>query len=143
MTPQLRRLHRYTWYVLAVALPLGWIAAIRAIPPPVWQTPVRPAPPAAWPVVVASRTAGPYLINLRAPQRGPARQVEITITRPQTSAGTLVYLARPGEEALLGALQTRGVYRFALDSAAASQGAFGLRFVDPIKKQLLREVAFE
>lgn len=144
MTPTLRRAHRYTWYVFAFLLPLAWLAAIRAIPGPVSQEPVRPPQPAALPVLLASRESGNVLVNLRADSAGARKQVEILLKSPQTNPSTLVYWSAGagGPTQLIGALQTRGLYRFALDSLASGQFAGVLRLEDPLQKRLLRTVAF-
>lgn len=145
MTPALRRAHRYVWYTLAVLLPLAWLAAIQAIPDDVRQEPVRAPLPEQLPVLQATKESGNFLINLRADSGGTRRQIEILIKSPQTNPSTLLYWSGAGEDTteLLGALQTRGLYRFGLDSLAAGQAGGALRFEDPLQKKVLRIVVFD
>ncbi len=143
MTPALRRAHRRIWYALAVLLPLGWLAAVLAIPQDVRQEPVRRPHLAALPLLLSSKESGPFLINLRGDSARVQKQLEILVKSPQTNPSTLVYWSGPGaQSSLLGALQTRGLYRFALDSLAARESGGTLRLEDPIERRTLRTVRF-
>ncbi len=141
MTPKLRKIHRYTWFSLAILLPIGWLAAIWAIPGEVWQTPVRVEQPAALPFILQSKESGDFVINLRQDSAGERRQIEIFIKKPLTSPNTTVTVE--GQEKTLGLLGTRGVYHFDLDSLTAKKWPLKLRFEDKIQGRLLRTVVFE
>ena len=142
MTPKLRKAHRYIWFSLAVLLPIGWLAAIWAIPGEVWQTPVRPERPVAFlPFIVQSKESGDFVINLREDKWGERRQIEIFIKKPLTNPNTTITIE--GEEKTLGLLGTRGVYHFDLDSLKAKKWPLKLRFEDKIQSRTLRTVVFE
>ena len=141
MTPRLRKIHRYTWFSLAVLLPLGWLAAIWVIPREVWQTPVRPEQPAQLPIVLQSKESGDFVINLRQDSAGEQRQIEIFIKKPLTNPNTTITVE--GQEKTLGLLGTRGVWRFDLDSLSAQSNPLKLRFEDKIQERILRTVTFE
>lgn len=149
MTPKLRKAHRYIWFSLAVLLPIGWLAAIWAIPGEVWQTPVRAEQPAALPLILQSKESGDFVINLRQDSAGAQRQVEIFIKKPLLNPNTTVTVEGGGskvegqKEILLGLLGTRGVYHFDLDSLTAKNQPLKLRFEDKIQGRLLRTVTFE
>jgi len=141
MTPKLRKIHRYTWFSLAVLLPIGWLAAIWAIPGEVWQTPVRPEHPVAFlPFIVQSKESGDFVINLREDKTGERRQIEIFIKKPLTNPNTTITIE--GQEKTLGLLGTRGVWRFDLDSLSAQSKPLKLRFEDKIQGRVLRTVVF-
>ncbi len=140
MTPTLRKIHRYIWFSLAVLLPIGWLAAIWAIPGEVWQTPVRAEQPAALPVILQSKESGDFVINLRQDSASARRQVEIFIKKPLTNPNTTI--TAEGSEKALGLLGTRGIYRFDLDSLSAQNKPLKLRFEDKIQGRLLRTVEF-
>lgn len=144
MTPALRRAHRRIWYALAILLPLGWLAAVLAIPGDLRQEPMRAPQAVALPVLLASKESGPFLINLRGDSSRTRKQVEILLKSPQTNPSTLVYWSSADHRApqLLGALQTRGLYRFALDSLTAQEPGGTLRLEDPIERRTLRTVQF-
>ncbi len=140
MTPALRKIHRYTWYSLAVLLPVGWLAAVLAIPAAVWQTPVRAELPAPLPLVSQSKESGDFIINLRRDSLGDRRQVEVIIKKPLTNPNTTLIL---NDRIVLGLLETRGIRRFDLDSLAARAAKVELRFEDKIRQRVLRTVVFE
>lgn len=144
MTPALRRAHYRIWLALAVLLPLGWVAAILAIPGDIQQEPVRAPQIAALPVLLVSKESGSFLINLRTDSAGAKKQLEILLKSPQTNPSTLVYWINAHQQrpVLLGALQTRGLYRFELDGAAARQPGDTLRLEDPLQRRTLRTVVF-
>ena len=146
MTPTLRKAHRYTWFSLAILLPIGWLAAIWAIPGEVWQTPVRVEQPAALPLILQSKESGDFVINLRQDSTGERRQVEIFIKKPLTNPNTTLMVEVGGskvEGKVLGLLGTRGVWRFSLDSLAAKSRPLKLRLEDKIQGRTLRTVVFE
>ena len=140
MTPALRKIHRYTWYSLAVLLPVGWLAAVVAIPDAVWQTPVRAELPAPLPLVSQSKESGDFIVNLRRDSLGDRRQVEVIIKKPLTNPNTTLIL---NDRIVLGLLETRGIRRFDLDSLAARAARVELRFEDKIRQRVLRTVVFE
>lgn len=142
MTPVLRKTHRYVWYALAFLLPLGWLAAIRAIPDTIWQQPVRLEQPVPLPVVRQSRQSGDLLINLRQDSSGAQQQVEIFIQKPLTNPNTTVTLVgkAAGAETLLGLLGARGVRRFNLDGLAARDTPLQLRIEDRIQGRILGSI---
>lgn len=142
MTPRLRKIHRYTWFSLTILLPIGWLAAIWAIPAEVWQTPVRPGQSAPLPIVVQSRESGDFVINLRQDSTGTRQQIEVFIKKPLPNPNTSITIE--GEkEILLGLTGTRGIWRFDADSLTARHKPLKLRFEDKIQGRVLRTVSFE
>ena len=141
MTSKLRKAHRYIWFLLAILLPIGWLAAIWAIPGEVWQTPVRPEQPAALPALLQSKESGDFVINLRQDSTSERRQIEIFIKKPLANPNTTITIE--GQEKTLGLLGTRGVWRFDLDSLSAKNKPLKLRFEDKIQSRVLRTVVFE
>lgn len=139
MTSALRKIHRNSWFVLAVLLPLAWIAAIRAIPGEFFQQPVRAAQADPLPLTLASRQSGDFVVSLRTDSSGLRNQIEIIITQPLTNPNTTVTV-NGKSEIILG---TRGIRRFEPDSATARNRPLTLRFEDKIQGRLLRTVIFE
>lgn len=140
MTPALRKTHRYAWYALAVLLPVGWLAAIRAIPGDIRQQPVRREQAPALPVLTQSRQSGDLLINLRQDSNGTRRQLEIFIQKPLTNPNALVILESQNAEQALGLLGTRGVRRFNLDSLTTP---IKLRLEDKIHGRVLQKLTLK
>ncbi|MEI6411961.1 MAG: hypothetical protein WCR52_21395 [Bacteroidota bacterium] len=147
MTLKLRKIHRYSWFLLAVLLPLGWLAAIRAIPDAVYQNPVRASQPEPLPIVTQSKQSGDFLFNLRQDSLARRNQIEIIISKPLENPNTTVLVglddpATVHTETLLGLIGNRGVWRFELDSVVAKSNTFSLIMEDRIKGVPLRTVAF-
>lgn len=140
MTPALRKTHRYAWYALAILLPMGWLAAIRAIPGEIRQQPVRREQALALPVLAQSRQSGDLLINLRQDSSGTRRQLEIFIQKPLTEPNTAVILENQPTDQLIGLLGTRGVWRFDLDSLTVP---IKLRLEDKIHGRVLQKLTLK
>ena len=155
MTPALRKVHRYTWYTLAVLLPAAWLAAVLSIPDEIWQEPVRPQLPAPLPVIAYSRQSGDWLINIRRDSSGLRRQLEILIGKPLTEPNVSVYLRynRPGSgpdtqashnpDVFLGLLGARGIHRIDLPNPGQGREMHMLVFKDHIRGRIIKQAAFE
>lgn len=140
MTPALRKTHRYAWYTLAILLPMGWLAAILAIPDEIRQQPVRREQAPPLPVLAQSRQSGDLLINLRRDSAGARRQLEIFIQKPLTEPNTAVILENKPTDQPLGLLGTRGVRRFDLDSLS---GPVSIRLEDKIRGRILQKLTLK
>jgi len=141
MTPTLRKIHRYTWFALALALPTAWLAAIWVIPAAVWQEPVRPAQADALEVLVRSKETGGMRFSLRQGASGTPQQLEVLVLKPQAQANaTLVLEANP--EMVLGQLGARGIWRFALENQAGATDSLHLRVEDRIRQTVVCRVVF-
>ena len=139
MTSQLRNAHRYVWFALAILLPLGWIAAIRAIPEEVFQQPVRAAQAARLPLAVATKQSGDFILTLREDSSGTKKQIEIFVIKPLNNPNTTVTVEGKSEVIL----SSRRIYRFELDRSSAQNRPLTIRFEDKIQGRLLRTVIFE
>lgn len=144
MTPVLRKIHGVVWLCLAILLPLGWLAAIFAIPAPVYQQPIRPDQPQALPVLMETHSSGDFVFNCRRDDSGTRHQLEIFIKKPQNNPGTQVFeqVASNTPDRLLGTIQTRGIYRFDL-TAIPDSGSLIIILKDPVQNRILRTVKFK
>jgi hypothetical protein len=142
MKPSLRSRHRQIWVILAILLPIGWFASVWSIPAPVRQQPVRPALPPPFARILKTQTTTGFLFNLREDPAGTQKQIEVFILKPLETPGIQLYAkgAPNGHDQLLGALQTRGVYRFNLDSTLTAPV---FRLEDPIHNKTVSTVHFE
>jgi hypothetical protein len=146
MTPALRKIHFFAWLSLAILLPFAWILAIFALSPIPTQEPVHGAMVAALPIVIKSETSDNFVLNLRSNSLNNQLQIEIFIKNPLTNPNTLVSVeSREGNIPLkkqLGLLQTRGFYRFDLDSTFTSAHGFDLKITDNIQNKILQNTSF-
>jgi len=143
MSPFLRKVHRYAWFSLALLLPLGWLAAIWVIPDDVIQTPAGPVQPDALPLVLHSREAGDFVINVRSDSSDTKRQIEILIKKPLGNPNTTLVAESNGSASTLGLLGTRGIRRFDLNSLTSHARPLRLQFIDHLQGRTLRTVVFE
>lgn len=143
MSPFLRKVHRYAWFSLALLLPLGWLAAIWVIPDDVFQTPAGPVQPDALPLVLRSREAGDFVINVRSDSSDTKRQIEILIKKPLGNPNTTLVAESNGSASTLGLLGTRGIRRFDLNSLTSHARPLRLQFIDHLQGRTLRTVVFE
>lgn len=142
MTPVLRKTHRYTWFVLAVLLPLGWVSAILVIPGPVCQEPARAPQPEALSELRSTRQSARFLVNWRSDPSTGRRQVEVLITKPLESPNAVVRAAVAGRaDRMLGLLGSKGLYRFDLGSPDAQ--SIRIRIDDDLKKTTLAHFDFD
>lgn len=81
MTPPLRRAHRTIWLLLAVALPVGFTAALRATKPPLLQEPIARQPPAPLPVLGRSVATNSIVVHRRQAGHGADKQLEMVVKR--------------------------------------------------------------
>lgn len=147
MTLNLRKIHRYSWFLLAVLLPIGWLASVWAIPDTVYQNPIRASQPEPLPLLTQSRQSGDFLFNLRQDSLVQRSQIEIIISKPLENPNTTVLIglgdpATSHAETLLGLIGNRGVWRFELDSAVTKSSTFYLSLEDRIQGVHLRTVIF-
>ena len=148
MTITLRKIHRYTWFAFAFLLPLGWLAAILALPETVWQSPVYLGQPPQLPNLLQSKESGDFVLNLRQDSTEQLKQIEIFIKKPQVNPSTVVIIEtidpiKGKKEQPLGLLGSRGVWRFNLDSLTAKYPDFKIRLDDNIQHLPLRSITFE
>lgn len=114
MTPPLRRTHRTIWLLLAIALPVGFVAALRINQAPLLQEPIVQPLPAPLPVLIRSVTTGSVIMNLRRTGQGVERQIELLVKRPFHRPSAVVRVRQNGNWRAVGLLNAPGVYRFAL-----------------------------
>lgn len=138
MTPPLRRAHRIIWLLLAIALPVGFVAALRAVRPPLSQEPIARQPPAPLPVLVRSVATDSIIVNLRRAIQGTEQQIEIIVNEPVEVSATVEVQQQDNWRAV-GLLNAPGTYRFGLP---ATKSRPTVRFVDNLHRLTLRTVQF-
>lgn len=111
-TPALRRAHRMIWLLLAVLLPVGFIAALLAYQSPLYQEPIAQLLPVPLPVLVRSVASDSVVINLRRAAQGGERQLEIVLKQPFGVPSAVVRVRQTGNWRAVGLLNAPGTYRF-------------------------------
>lgn len=147
MIYQLRKRHRYTWSILAVLLPLGFVLAFLTIPEQKMDSKnLGFGQPEAL-VDVVKRVEGRLInANIRKTANQPQVQLEIMVMHPIKSPAATVHLSdRPVESdadgQFIGQLGPKGVYRFNLDSVQSQYSSFYLLIYDPIKDQPIERIS--
>lgn len=131
MTPSLRRAHRTIWLLLAVGLPIGFVAALSAVKPPLMQSPIDQLPPAPLPIRRQSTTTDSLTVTLLQDAPGTQQQIEIVVNQP-AEVVTTVEVQEVGNWRALGLLNAPGVYRFALANAHPT-----IRLIDALHHRTL------
>lgn len=114
MTPPLRRAHRFIWLLLAVALPVGFLATRLTRQSPLLQAPILPPQSTAMPVLLRTVDADSLVLNLRQSVQGTERQLEILLKQPFETPSAVVCIRQEGSRRAVGLLNAPGLYRFSL-----------------------------
>ncbi len=125
MIKPLRKRHLQIWSVLAVLIPVGIVSAIIVRPKPVTNTLLQPATTEALPVIIKTVEKENYTVNLRGSDQTPAQLEWINKTVLTFPTATIYKVpimqslkASPKggglEGALIGRIEARGTYHFAL-----------------------------
>ncbi|MEM7369946.1 MAG: hypothetical protein AAF587_15175 [Bacteroidota bacterium] len=148
MTPTLRRRHQQIWMILAILLPLGFIASWMSIPAPSLPDQLtRTNPPLLQNAIqIADGTGEGIQVGLFAAPGQKEKQILIEVQQELQSASTWVY-STPAQDAsgtkkwtILGLLEHTGQYRFNLPS---DQATAGIVLYDGIKQEVLQTIFFE
>lgn len=127
--------------MMAVALPVFFIAAVMALPAERLATEVPNYQPKPLPMVVKTAASELFAARLRQDGATGEHQLEIELLRPLTAAAALVYLTKskaqlPTEGVLLGTLASQNVYRFKIGNEV-TELPYVLLF-DPIKNKSIQ-----
>jgi hypothetical protein len=159
MIKSLRKRHLQIWTLWALLLPIGIITAWLAVPKPVIDKLLQPGASAALPVLLKSIDKKSYTVNLKTNEDKSQYQLEWINKEVSTASSSLIYKASPNpasplpspkerekeegalEEAeLVGRIDARGIYHFALSKDSTNNYNFIL--YDIIKKQIIDSLKF-
>lgn len=149
MIKPLRKRHLQVWTVIAVLLPVGMVCAWLVVPKPVKDHLWQPSSAVALPVILKSRDSESYKANLRSSADHSALQLEWINRSALTSPSAIIYELSPADTNqnienadLIGRIDSRGVYYFALKKEAADMP---LHFVlyDIVHHQVIDRINFE
>lgn len=140
MIHKLRNRHFYTWVVLAVLLPVGFILAWRAIPQPLFGEIITHRRPSQAQMVELSEDE---LVKVNVLGNAENPGLEIILKRPLTVPGASIYLAPDASEdinvaQLLGQLDSKNTYYFGT-GVEIKEGQL-LLFYDPINKEVFHKI---
>lgn len=145
MIRKFRKRHLYTWLVLALLLPAGFLAAYFAIPAErvedqkvhyLNQTVIGPV------IAEANTEAEIFGAKLRSSKDGQLKQLEIEVKEPIASPSTFVYIATDKKKEInsakvVGTLKSKGTHFITLDSTLSALAIEQILVYDKIKDQLL------
>lgn len=137
MVPSLRILHRRIWLILAIVLPLIFVAALMAIERPRTNAGADGASAKALTQVNSSGQSELLGVVIRS-EAGAAiyQQIEIRVKKAQAAPESLLYLDANNSAYLIGRLTTRGIHRYDISSLKLSNTTkVSVRLLDPIKKR--------
>lgn len=119
MNPTLRRSHRIIWLALAVALPVGFGAALRMNREPLTLEPIGPNVPVSLPVLVKSVNTPPLTATLRRAANTADLQLEIVVKTALEVPSAVVRVRQATGWQAVGLLSAPGLYRYPLPGAEA------------------------
>lgn len=137
MTPSLRRAHGVVWLLLAIALPVIFVAALLAYRSPLEQEPIGRLSPAPLPVLIRSAMTDSLDVTLRQGIQGAGQQVEIRVKRSFAVPSAVVRIRERGAWRAIGLLDAPGVYRFPVTTVG---NPVRIEIVDNVHGRLLRTI---
>jgi hypothetical protein len=156
MIKPLRKRHLQIWTVLAVLLPIGIIFSWLVIPNTVAVKAMNQTSPELLPVIKYTRDNNQYCINIRTNKENTAWQLEWKNKLALTVPSAVIYRASPspskggvsrsfipGNSQLIGRIEARGNYFFALPADSASNDNLHLILYDFIHQQIIDIINFQ
>ena len=148
MILRLRKRHLYVWIFLGLFLPIGFIAALRAIPEVDTQDQELPSfgLAEALPEVVASKASNSMEISLLMGDDPNQKQLEIHSLQAVKNPAATLYIGEkavnsPDQGVFLGQLGSKGIQRISLDSTLSNYRNYHVLVYDPIKKVVIEQVS--
>ena len=143
MILRLRNRHRYTWFILALLLPLVFLAALSARPADSLPPNAKKVPVVKERQAVASTTAEGWEAVIYRTADGSA-WLEANLTAPSQRPVSTIYLAQTPAAGIakatpIGAVGSQGIHTFPLDSLTATWPNFYLFFYDQLNQQTYAE----
>lgn len=118
MIRPLRKYHFFIWRLLAIALPVAFVAAFI----------VRPPLPDVEPIATDTFYTERKILS------DSASMIVITVNKPLTVPSCIIYHVTPKKEILLGKLDHQGTYKFVIDSPERD---VTLKLFDPIHQKVI------
>ena len=142
MTRSLRKKHLQVWSLLAVLLPIGIIAAYRAVPQPAIENLLQPGKFQALPIVLRVSDKENYNVSIRSNQQRSKFQLEWINKKAGQSPSSLIYKIGASQKELIGRIDPQGTYYFSLD---ADTNFSSLKFVlhDIVHQQTTDTINFQ
>lgn len=142
MTPSLRNAHRRIWFVLAILMPVIFIAAVYAIPKTQSDTSSRDYVDVL-PVVHHSGHSDQFSVKVRSNEANTSQQLEVMMNTPLTAPECLVYLkCAENEKILVGKLGSKGNYHFDLGNTAIAKQC-QVEFFNPFDNSIVEMISFK
>jgi len=143
MIRSLRKRHLQIWSALAVLIPVSIVSAVIARPKPITTILLQPEEVAPLPVVIKTVQKENYLVRLRGSNQAPT-QLEWINKNILTFPTAVIYKTQgtfsPKNSDLIGRIEARGTYRFALKPDQKSEYHFVL--YDFIHQQKIDSINF-
>ncbi|MFM9910048.1 MAG: hypothetical protein ACKVOW_11890 [Chitinophagaceae bacterium] len=146
MIRTLRKRHLQAWSLLALLIPVGIIAAYVSIKKPNADKLLQPATVKELPFVTREIEKDSYLILIRRNENASQYQLQ-WINKAVLTVPTATIFKAPlhstdiSEGELIGRIEARGSYQFAIDSSF-NKGDFKLIVYDFIHKQIIDSIKF-
>lgn len=141
-----RKRHLYTWAILAILLPIGFVMALWARPTMSISKEKKEFQPPAMPNIVRSTGEESIVVNLRSSATNlPPTQLEIQLKQQLGAPALGVYLTNSSGIKdvkglpLVGQVSSQGIYRFELTPELANMSTLVL--FDPLHKSIYQTIS--
>lgn len=144
----LRKRHRKMWLLLGILLPIGFIAAVLAVPEMVVENDFDIKQPVLYSDIISSFEEEDYEVHLRKDANLPGRQVEFVVKEAFKVPTVLVFFSHQETETIqntgvLGKIGGPGSHRFNLGNIANQNPQIYLLLYDKFKEQVFKKITIE
>lgn len=143
MNKQLRKRHRISWALIGIFLPVMLLVSWLFIPQ---LEPVKAITidlPEAFPVIIKKTERSAYSVQLRKNNAGEL-QLEWRNELPLKVPTAVIYQLREGNnKQLIGRIETRGTYRFTIQTDSSSNNTYRFQLYDFIHQQIIDTLNFQ
>ena len=134
MTPDQRKRHKVTWVGLAIIIPVLFFLAVKNIVPDYFSEDLYFNQPVAFSNVLNSEESSLLLYNIRSENNSYLKQLELVVKKPLSVPGASIIIRTEnmagGEN--IGLLQSKGIYRYNLDSLQSVSKNLNISVLDEI-----------
>ncbi|MEJ8843612.1 hypothetical protein WG954_14575 [Lacibacter sp. H375] len=143
MNKQLRKRHRISWVLIGLFLPVMLLVSWLLIPQ---LEPVKAIAldlPEAFPISIKKIERPAYTVQLRKSNAGEL-QLEWRNELPLKVPTAVIYQLKEGNnKELIGRIETRGVYRFSIQTDSFSNNTYRFQLYDFIHQQIIDTLNFQ
>ena len=143
MNKQLRKRHRISWVLIGLFLPMMMLISWLFIPQLEPVKAIAPDLSEAFPISIKKIERPAYTVQLRKNNTGEL-QLEWVNELPLKVPSAVIYQVKEGnKKQLTGRIETRGIYRFTIQTDSSSKNIVRFQLYDFIHQQIIDTLNFQ